>query len=96
MYIYNSISFSPVELNTSLQAVAARVNLNTKLTICNVYISKDHALNQQLLNDICNQLPQPSMVLPHWETSMHTITGDRLQRKAGRTVYNAVQREHHK
>ena len=38
LLIDNSYLFSEVQLNTPLQAVAARVTLSKAITICNIYI----------------------------------------------------------
>ena len=36
LYIHQDIPFSPVPLNTSIQAVAVKIQLRSKFTICNL------------------------------------------------------------
>ena len=63
MYIHEDIPQTVVHLNTELQAIAATVHLKSKLTICNVYNSRNHSLTVNSLNQLYDQLPQPCLIL---------------------------------
>ena len=62
LYINSSIPFQPIELNTPLQAVAASVQINVRVTLCHINHSRSHVLNQQLLNQLFSELPQPCLI----------------------------------
>src|SRR5262249_21328773 len=59
----STVSSSPVQLNTSLEAVAVRVFLNRLITVCSIYISPNQILSAQDFEDLINQLPRPFLVL---------------------------------
>jgi ribonuclease HI len=63
LYIHSDIPFCEIPLTTPLQAVAAKVTLHREITICNIYTSRSHPLNCNLLLDIFNQLPGPCIIL---------------------------------
>ena len=59
MLIDNSYLFSEVQLNTPLQAVAARVTLSKAITICNIYILPSVDVSLPDLEWLIQQLPAP-------------------------------------
>jgi len=63
MYIHEDIPQTVVHLNTELQAIAATVHLKSKLTICNIYNSRNHNLTVNSLKQLYDQLPQPCLIL---------------------------------
>ena len=58
-----SIPMEEIVLNTSIQAVVARVKLHRNISICNIYASDSHFINSNLLNQIFQQLPQPTLIV---------------------------------
>ena len=60
MYIHSSVSFSPVDLDTPLQAIAATVHLKTRLTLCNISCPISQPLNP---NQLFSQLPRPCLLI---------------------------------
>ena len=62
LFIHESIPYEIIELNTPIQAIAARVRLHKTITICSNYASDNHVINGNLLN-IYQQLPQPSIIV---------------------------------
>ena len=57
LLINKSYLFSEVHLNTTLQAVAARVTLNKVVTFCGIYLPpSDHVAKTDLIN-LIEQLP---------------------------------------
>ena len=63
LYIHQDIPYHRIQLNTTIQAVAIRIQLSTVLTICNIYSSRQHQLTSEQLNDLYSQLPQPAILL---------------------------------
>jgi len=61
--VHESVPYSEVELNTTLQAVAVTVHLEQTVTVCSVYISRSHVLNETNLVGLLNQLPSPYVVM---------------------------------
>ena len=63
LLINKSYLFSEVHLNTTLQAVAARVTLNKVVTFCSIYLPpSDHVAKTDLIN-LIEQLPSPFVLL---------------------------------
>ena len=54
---------SRINLNTTLQAVAASVTLNKTYTICSLYISPNEPLEINKLYHLIEQLPKPFLIL---------------------------------
>ena len=63
LFIKKDIPFSPVTLNTSLEAVAAQISLNKTMTICSLYLSPSKPVSQRDVEDLINQLPSPFLLL---------------------------------
>ncbi|GBO22524.1 RNA-directed DNA polymerase from mobile element jockey [Araneus ventricosus] len=53
----------PLNLNTQLQAVAARIQVQSFLTICNLYLPPNQPIDQTHLNNLISQLPVPFLLL---------------------------------
>ena len=64
--VHSSVPYSTVELNTLIQAVAVRVQLHATVSICNIYSPRFQVLDHQLLENIYLQLPQPAIMLSHF------------------------------
>ena len=63
IYVNRQIPSSRIPLNTSLQAVAARVSLHRPTTICSIYIPPDRKLEIKELEKLQDQLPAPFLIL---------------------------------
>ena len=63
IFIHTSIPFNEIDVNTPIQAIAVRVHLQREITICNLYSSGAHIINQQVLSNLYNQLPQPCLIV---------------------------------
>ena len=63
LYVHSSTPSVEVPLNTTLQAVAAIVNLKTRFTICNLYLPPSQTVTIDILNDLFSQLPKPCLIL---------------------------------
>jgi ribonuclease HI len=85
--VKNSTPHSRIDLQTDLQAVAVRVQLERTYTICNIYLPpRDNILRAQL-EDLINQLPQPYLILgdfnarhPHWGDTVTNTRGRMIEK----------------
>ena len=63
LLIKKSLIYSPVHLNTNLQAVAARITLHKTITVCSLYLSPSVTVYKQDLLNLIQQLPKPYLLL---------------------------------
>ncbi|GBM97903.1 hypothetical protein AVEN_228337-1 [Araneus ventricosus] len=63
LLISNDVPSAPLELNSSLQAVAVRIHLHSLITVCNLYIPPNQHVAQSELNNLINQLPTPFVLI---------------------------------
>jgi len=63
IYVHESIPYDEITLNTPIQAIAIRANIGRLCTICNLYSSRNHQLNPDLLQQLYVQLPPPVVIL---------------------------------
>ena len=63
LLIDNSYLFSEVQLNTPLQAVAARVTSSKAVTVCNIYIPPSVDVSLSDLEQLIQQLPAPVVLV---------------------------------
>ena len=85
IYIHSSIPFNSLNVNTPIQTVVIRAQLHTPVTICNIYSSRAHPLNQQLLTDLYNQLPQPCIIIGDFNAH-NILWGSEVTDARGRQV----------
>ncbi|GBM48868.1 hypothetical protein AVEN_36925-1 [Araneus ventricosus] len=57
------IPSKPILLNTQLQAVALQIQLNSRITICYLYLPPSVHIKQRHLDDLIQQLPSPFFLL---------------------------------
>ena len=88
IFIYETIPYQKLTLNTPLQTIAARINIGRDVTLTIVYIetSRNHDINENLLSTLFQQLPNP-VILTGDFNSYNQIWGspvnDNLGDKAG-------------
>ncbi|GBN97329.1 hypothetical protein AVEN_34548-1 [Araneus ventricosus] len=63
LLIAKDIPSAPLQLNTSLQAIAARIHTISLITICSLYLPPNQQINQIDLNELVYQLPDPFILL---------------------------------
>ena len=85
LYVHQDVPYTPISLTTPLQAVAATIHLNTKITICNLYNSRNHQLSVSELQRLYNQLPQPCILLGDFN-AYHLLWGCRSTDSRGRIL----------
>lgn len=91
LYVHQDIPHSTISLNTNIQAIALTVRLGRKVTICSLYSSRSHALTEQELDQLTNQLPPPIIILGDFN-SYSTIWGCETTDARGRIIENFVSR----
>ena len=63
LLIHDTIPMQEVELNTNIQAVAARVDIGHAVTVCSLYSAGAHQLTRQMLNNLFDQLADPVIIM---------------------------------
>lgn len=89
IFIHSSIPYHEIQLDTPIQAVAIRANLNRTMTICNIYSSRSHLLNTQLLEDLYRQLPKPCLIIGDFN-SYNILWGSAKTDKRGKEIENFI------
>lgn len=87
----NSVSYNHWNLNTTLHAIAVQVQLSRKYTICNIYVKHDETFNEQQMNNLISQLPQPFIITGDFNARSPTWDDESDVRNArGTTVENIL------
>ena len=85
LLIDNSYLFSEVQLNTPLQAVAARVTSSKAVTVCNIYIPPSVDVSLSDLEQLIQQLPAPFVLVGDFNAHS-PLWGDVRQDSRGQMV----------
>lgn len=56
--VKQGIKYSTIQLNTRLEAIAIKINMPRKMTLCNLYPSPNQSLNKKDIEHITNALPK--------------------------------------
>lgn len=83
--IRNTVANTYLELNTELQAVAVRCQLDRLYTICNVYLPPNDNISSQQLKDLIAQLPAPYVLVGDFN-ARHDLWGDSMCNRRGRII----------
>ena len=59
IFIDETIPYQKLKLNTPLQAITARINIGRDVTIVSIYNSRSHAISENLLSTLFQQIPKP-------------------------------------
>lgn len=85
--VQRSTPCSEVTLQTSLEAVAARILLDRIITVCSLYIPPSYQLKIEELEDLVSQLPPPFLLLgdfnahnPLWGSGRRDPRGALIER----------------
>jgi hypothetical protein len=86
LLVNNAHLFSKVQLNTPLQAVAARVTLNKVITFCSIYLPPSDYVSKVDITNLIEQLPSPFVLLgdfnghsPLWGNHAYNSRGQMLE-----------------
>ena len=85
LLINNKIPQSEVQLNTNLQAVAARITLHKTITVCSIYCPPSQPISYSDLDILYSQLPSPVLLLGDFN-SHNVLWGGRNTDSRGRIV----------
>ena len=61
--LHNSLQYTRLRLNTTLEAVAVVFTARKKYTICSIYLSPNIRINKEEIRSIIRQLPHPFLLL---------------------------------
>ena len=92
-YIHQDVPYQRIQLNTTAQAIAVRVQLSNAVTICNIYSSRSHSLSREILDNIFSQLPQPIILMGDFN-AYNPIWGSTVVDSRGRTVEDFINYNH--
>ena len=90
--IKHSVPLTKINIQTDLQAVAVKISIPKKYTICSIYLSPNVEVEDNTLRDLIMQLPRPFLILgdcnsrsPEW--------GDTTTNRKGRML-SSLMEEH--
>ena len=63
LFIKSHISSYEINLQTTLQAVAASVKIRGRITLCSLYLPPGEEVTKQELQNLLDQLPKPFIVM---------------------------------
>ena len=90
LLIRNDVSHIPLDLETPIQAVAVQINLNRCYTICSIYLPPSENISERELSIICQQLPQPFLVLGDLN-GRHYMWGDEITNQRGDKLFSFIE-----
>ena len=74
-----------LHLNTNLQAVAIRLQLDKLYTICSLYLPPNDPVTRQQIENLISQLPEPFLLLGDYN-ARHPLWGDNVTNAKGTIV----------
>ncbi|GBN27818.1 RNA-directed DNA polymerase from mobile element jockey [Araneus ventricosus] len=82
----NYIPSMPLTLNTNLQAVAIRIQMQSLVTVCSLYLPPNDRVSQTDLNNLISELPSPCIILgdlnghsPFWGSTDSNARGLQIE-----------------
>lgn len=63
IYLRDSLSFTKINLNTNIEAIAVTCFLPSKISICNIYLPNSYTFTKLELLQLISQLPRPFILL---------------------------------
>lgn len=89
IFLHQDIPHEEITLVTEHQAVAVRANLGQNITICSIYISRNHKVSQQSLQQLCQQLTPPFIVMGDFN-GYNTLWGSETTDCRGRLLEDFI------
>ena len=83
--IHSSIAFRPLNINSTALVHAIQIQLETLITICNIYISPNDNITEELITNITQQLPEPYLLLGDFNAK-HQLWGNDRSDARGRII----------
>lgn len=85
IFIHQDIPHQSIPLDSNIQAIAVKIHINRTITLCSIYISRSHNLNEQELNQLLTQLPAPYILLGDFN-SYSRLWGSAVTDTRGKTL----------
>lgn len=93
LLIHNRVHHEPIQLNTTLQAVAAKIYLRKCYTVCSLYLSPGLLVTQRDLEHLIDQLPAPFIVMGDFNAHNPLWHDHRLDQR-GTMIADVLQTRH--
>lgn len=89
LLVKKSVPHSVVNLNTDLQAVAARVTCHRTITVCSLYLPPSSCVTAEQIDKLLMQLPPPVLLLGDFNAHS-TLWGNKSTDRKGKLVENTL------
>ena len=90
LLIWNDISHIPIDLHSSLQAVAVQINLKRCYTICSLYLPPNDSISECELSILYQQFHPPFLILGEIN-ARHYIWGDTVTNTRGDLLFSFIE-----
>lgn len=87
--VNSSVPSEEITLHTNLEAIAVTITLETKITLCNIYLPNQTQFNTSDIENILKQIPSPFIFLGDFN-SHNTIWGSYKTDKRGSIIENLL------
>ena len=91
MLIRNNIPYTVLTVQTDLQVIAVRLQLDRLYTICSIYIPPNSNLTLTQMQNLTRQLPEPCLILGDYN-ARSPLWGDTTTNAAGTTIMEFLER----
>ena len=92
IYTRYDVPYTTIKLQTPLQAIAVKIQLTRKYTICSLYIPPNNPFTSADLNNLIRQLPAPFLILGDFN-ARHPSWGDIVANARGNLLSSFVEDE---
>lgn len=87
--VKHTIGHTNLDINTDLQAVAIRCQLDKYYTICNIYLPPNTPVTLDQMLNLLSQLPEPYILVGDFN-ARHPLWGDVITNEKGKLVENLL------
>ena len=87
--VNNSVPHRPINLVTTLQAVAVNISFNKTITLCSIYLPPSLPIDVKKLDHLVDQLPKPFILMGDFN-SHHTLWGCSDTNDKGRIIEDFI------
>ena len=90
LFIHETVTtYAEINLNTELQAVAVKLKVHRKITLCSVYVTRSQIVTEQMMTELVRQLP-PSVIIMGDFNAYHQLWGNTTTDARGRYVEDFI------
>lgn len=87
--IHHSFPYQVIPLQSNFQAVAIRIQLQTLITVCSIYVPRSTSIDEATLLQLIEQLPPPFLIMGDFN-SYNTLWGDNVTDARGRVLEDVI------